>query len=164
MTSNLLAQIVLQDRYGIRPQTAPEPPDLEDMLDRHDAGILIGDNGMRASGEGLRVLDLGSEWNLLTSLPFVWAVWLGSESFPHALAGILEKARNEGVQDLKTLIPGAVDRFGFSPEQTERYLTQVMDYGFDAQHRAGLVEFGRRAQALGLVDHAEAPAVIVAYD
>ena len=50
MTSNALAQILLDQRFGVRPATTTLPPDLDLMLAECDAGILIGDNGMRATG------------------------------------------------------------------------------------------------------------------
>ncbi len=95
MTSNALAQIVLAELHGTRPEAIPEPPDLPGMLERYDAGILIGDNGLRQASEGLNVLDLGHEWKRLTGLPFVWALWIGGERLTPELVGYLRRARAE---------------------------------------------------------------------
>lgn len=94
MTSNALAGIVLEERYGVRPESSPEPPDLGAMLRKHDACVLIGDIGMRAGAEGLHVLDLGQEWTSMTGLPFVWALWIGGERLDEKLAGYLSAARS----------------------------------------------------------------------
>jgi chorismate dehydratase len=93
LTSNALARIVLAERYGVRPAGTHEPPNLERMLAKHDACILIGDIGMRTEGAGLHILDLGEEWTLLTGLPFVWALWIGGEELTPELSGMLLAAR-----------------------------------------------------------------------
>src|SRR5271157_1756527 len=63
----------------------PMAADLDLMLERADAAILIGDpallaleerfNRMERTGEELMYRDLAAEWNVLTGLPFVSAVW-----------------------------------------------------------------------------------------
>jgi len=93
LTSNALAKIVLAERYGAEPTGTARPPDLKEMLAEHDACILIGDIGMRTDGAGLQVLDLGEEWKKLTGLPFVWALWIGTENLTPELAGMLNVAR-----------------------------------------------------------------------
>jgi len=93
LTSNALARIVLAERFETEPTGSPLAPDLNEMLSEHDACILIGDIGMRTDGEGLHVLDLGEEWKELTGLPFVWALWIGSNNLTPELAGMLNVAR-----------------------------------------------------------------------
>ena len=63
----------------------PMAADLDAMLDRVDAAILIGDPALMAleeranrferTGEELVYHDLAEEWKALTGLPFVSAVW-----------------------------------------------------------------------------------------
>ena len=63
----------------------PMAADLDAMLDRADAAIVIGDPALMAleeqanrferSGEELVYHDLAAEWKTLTGLPFVSAVW-----------------------------------------------------------------------------------------
>ena len=66
-------------------QFLPMAADLDLMLASADAAILIGDpallaleerfNRMERTGEELVYRDLAAEWNVLTGLPFVSAVW-----------------------------------------------------------------------------------------
>ena len=66
--------------------------DLDLMLERTDAAILIGDpallaleerfNRMERTGEELMYRDLAAEWNVLTGLPYVSAVWAIASSSP----------------------------------------------------------------------------------
>ena len=61
MTSNRLAQVILNDRYDVRPEVVTLPPHLEGMLVEADACVLIGDIGMTTVGDGLHILDLGDQ-------------------------------------------------------------------------------------------------------
>lgn len=99
-TGVLLAQLLLSERYGVRPRfhhwspggvagaEAPAtPPDdgatgadeLDGMLRDADAAVLIGDPALRAHHEaprrGLIRTDLGQAWREWTGLPMVFAVW-----------------------------------------------------------------------------------------
>ena len=67
----------------------PMTADLDAMLDRADAAILIGDPALMAleeranrferTGEELVYHDLAQEWKTLTGLPFVSAVWAAAQ-------------------------------------------------------------------------------------
>jgi chorismate dehydratase len=92
LTSNRLALVLLAELYGARPRAALHSPGLREMLSKADACVLIGDQGMRADGSGLFVLDLGEAWTRLTGLPFVWAAWIGGARLTPVLAGELRAA------------------------------------------------------------------------
>ena len=69
----------------------PMAADLDSMLERADAAILIGDpallaleeraNRFERTGEELVYHDLAEEWHTLTGLPFVSAVWAAAQSY-----------------------------------------------------------------------------------
>lgn len=157
MTTNALAQIVLADAYDAKPAVKTFASDLDTMLRQCDAGILIGDAGMRQSSNGLHVLDLGQAWSDLTGLPFVWAVWLGGESLTPELAGLLRHAARWGRQHLEEIVPGAAEETGFSLAEARTYLAEVMDYDLGPEHKAGLAEFGRRLMARRLLAKVDEP-------
>lgn len=167
MTSNLLAQIVLAETWAVRPAVQPEPPDLDVMLSRHDACVLIGDIGMQADGSGLHDLDLGEAWTDLTGLPFVWAMWLGHEGLTPGLtadlAGALEAsglgADRAGAWD-EDFLAWAVAESGWDPRVARRYLLETMHFRLDEPALAGLREFASRASALGLAGALSAPEVV----
>lgn len=93
MTSNVLGQILLREKYKVYPEVTLCDSDQQAMLANHDACILIGDLGMDAPSHGLHVMDLGQDWTDLTGLPFVWAVWLSRNDPKLApLARLLEHA------------------------------------------------------------------------
>lgn len=76
-TSVQLARIILQERYGASPMLLPMAPNLDAMLKRADAALIIGDPALRIDVDTLRyeALDLGQEWFALTGTPMVFAVW-----------------------------------------------------------------------------------------
>lgn len=151
MTSNTLAQILLKELHGIQPVAIAEPPELSKMLSKHDAALLIGDNGMRADGTGLHIMDLGDAWTNWTGLPFVWAMWLGGQDLTPEIADHLVIARKQAVANLDEVVPEAVERFGFTEEVTRHYLSKTMTYDFDARHEAALRVFGEFALAHGVI-------------
>lgn len=160
MTSNALALIVLAELHGVKPQFSPCPPSLRTMLRDHDACLMIGDNGMGADGEGLTVLDLGSEWRRLTGLPFVWALWVGHAGLTPELVGLLQEAMRESRSDWGRVIQDAAEETGFTPQQCRHYLTELMDYRLTDEHLQGLREFGRLAASTGLIDRFQMPEIV----
>lgn len=152
MTSNVLARIILAERYGCEPETAPTSSGLHEALVVHDAAVLIGDRGMRADGAGLHVLDLGHEWTSMTGLPFVWALWVGGERLDENLAGILWEARRQGEAALDEIIEEEVSAGKWERALCERYLREVMSYDLGERDLEGLRRFGEMAARMGIVD------------
>ena len=56
------------------------------MLSRADAALVIGDPALAIDerAQGLVKTDLGSEWQAMTGLPFVYAMWSGREGVAQA--------------------------------------------------------------------------------
>lgn len=172
LTSNALAQIVLAESYGVRPAVQPEPPDLAQMLARHDAGVLIGDIGMRANGSGLHVLDLGEAWTALTGLPFVWALWIGGQGFDEPLARMLAEAKRESRLGADAIVAPEDEPLrdahlrqiaglcGWPFEDVRRYLTRTISFSFGERARFGLREFARRLREHGLASKPEFPELV----
>src|SRR5207344_3586156 len=83
-TSVALATVMLRKRFGVTADAAPMAPDLDGMLGRADAALIIGDAALFLDHEaaGARKIDVGEEWTAMTGLPFVYACWTG---WPEAL-------------------------------------------------------------------------------
>jgi len=78
-TSVALAQIVLARRYNAKPRLIRMAPEVDSMLAKADAAVIIGDPALRVDTAALSsaVYDLGHEWKQMTGLPMVYAVWAG---------------------------------------------------------------------------------------
>src|SRR5215212_8299448 len=99
-TSVALATVMLRRRFGATAAPVPMAPDLDAMLARADAALIIGDVALFLdhAAAGARKIDLGEEWTEMTGLPFVYACWTG---WPDAVAPddvtALQRARDAGV-------------------------------------------------------------------
>jgi chorismate dehydratase len=141
----------------------PMAADLDAMLERADAAILIGDpallaleernNRMERSDEELVYRDLAEEWRTLTGLPFISAVWAAS---PHcnlddSVAEDLIRSRDHGLANIDLLAAEWAKKIPV-PEATIRtYLTANIHYVLDAECVEGMRGFFRTATEYGVL-------------
>lgn len=156
-TSVALLRILLKAKYGIVPEFVPAPPDLDAMLHRADAALLIGDPVLplvepRDDDEGRHSLDLGQEWHDFTGYPFVFAFWAGGEGkLTSGQVLRLQQARQEGEQHLAEIAAAFQRERAGSATLYERYLRDHICYDLGEQQMAGLQEFYRLAVEQGLI-------------
>ncbi len=155
-TSAVLVQVLLAERYGVRPEVTPFRPDLAAMLATADAALLIGDPALRVDRSGLHVVDLAAEWRALTGLPFVFAVWAvatGSTSPAdrRALAALLVASLAGAERELERLVADAAEQLCLPADEVRTYLTEHLSYHLGPAERASLDEFFRRAHSHGLL-------------
>ncbi len=154
-TSVRLAQLLLAEQYGVRPDYYTCPPDLSLMMQEADAAVLIGDAALRASLHdaprlGLEVHDLGQMWKDWTGLPFVFAVWAVRKDYlaraPHIVADVHEAflaSRDVSLDEVGKVAEQAARWEAFDAELLERYFT-TLDFRFGPDQLAGVTEFARR--------------------
>jgi chorismate dehydratase len=158
-TGVLLAQMLLADRYGVRPEYFTCPPDVTEMLLEADAAVLIGDVALRALYEaprrGLIVTDLGQAWREWTGLPMVFAVWAVRREFaadhPGLVKGVHEaflRSRDLCLAELDAAAESAARWEPFDAATLASYF-RVLDFSLGRRQVAGLREFAARAAAAG---------------
>lgn len=152
-TSVALTRILCAKRWGIAPVLMPAEPDVAAMLARADAALVIGDPAMAidADAMGLNKVDLGGEWQALTGLPFVYAMWTGRQAAASPAQGAaLRSAREQGEAHL----PEIAERAGAGePRRTAQALSYLRDnlkYGLGDREAAGLRRFHELAVEAGL--------------
>jgi chorismate dehydratase len=150
----------------------PLAADLDRMLERADAAILIGDpallaleeraNRLDRTGEELVYHDLAEEWTTITGLPFVSAVWGAAANTQAApgpsLVGTRDsivhdftQSRDHGLANIDALVAEWSARIRI-PEATIRtYLTSNIHYILDDECIAGMKAFFREVAALGIL-------------
>jgi chorismate dehydratase len=151
-TSAALAQILLLDRFGIRPQLEPLPIGAAAETARADAVLVIGDRALRGWGsEFCEVWDLGQQWCQTTGLPFVFAMWVARPvaGLPQLAAG-LEAARDAGVQAARTIAAQQAEHYGLSVEACAGYFEKHLHYRLGTGEQRGLELFYQRAAAVNL--------------
>ena len=125
-TSAMLAQVILAERFGVRPQVFSHPADLAEMLGKADAALLIGDAALRVDPALLpyETLDLGAEWIALTGLPMVFAVWAGrKEIIREAHGQVFLESLRYGLAHMDDMVAAEAAARQFSPDVVRRYLT-----------------------------------------
>jgi predicted solute-binding protein len=125
-TSAMLSQVILAEKFGVRPQVFSHPADLPEMLGKADAALLIGDAALRVDPATLpfETLDLGEEWVNMTGLPMVFAVWAGRKEIVHAPYGqvFLESLRY-GLDHMDDMVRVESAARQFDAALVRRYLT-----------------------------------------
>ena len=158
-TSVVLAQIVLKERFGVRVSVEAQAPSLPEMLAEADAALLIGDAALRVDPASLargdlayRVMDLGEEWQQLTGLPMVYAVWAGpaATSSPW-LEGVLADSLAYGEANLDAIVNQEAVKCGFTADFARYYLSHNVRFHLGKREQAGLKAFLRRGEGLGLI-------------
>jgi chorismate dehydratase len=125
-TSVALTRIILSRRYGVEPEFHAHAPDLERMLERADAALIIGDPALRLDRAALPYLvaDLGEEWTAMTGLPMVFAVWAGHKQ--HITPGVVEALTEScrfGRAHLEDIVKVDGAARGIPEELAREYLT-----------------------------------------
>ena len=75
LTSVALTKILFEKWLGGGRTFTSMEPDLEQMLDRADAGLVIGDPALQVDRRRYHTVDFAEEWIRYTGKPFVFAFW-----------------------------------------------------------------------------------------
>jgi chorismate dehydratase len=155
-TSVTLLRVLCRE-WGITPRFAPRLMPLADTLDRFDGLLLIGDEALHMLRAGVfhHHLDLGEAWLAAAGLPMVFAVSVARRAFaaeqPAAVAAVqaaLIASRDRCAAHPEQTAAAAALVYDFSQSFLEGYFDRLR-YGFTPRHRVGLIEFYRRAHAIG---------------
>jgi chorismate dehydratase len=152
-TSQVLAQIWLDECHGVRPEVIEELPlGVSPLESTADAVLVIGDRAMRVPGEPFReVVDLGEAWFSLVGLPFVFALWVTRRDVELGdLPEALDRSRAWGLDQAAGLARIHGLRLGLDFTTCYDYLTRVLSYDLGAAEIAGLERFAAMAARLGL--------------
>jgi chorismate dehydratase len=160
-TSVLLARLLLEQRWGLRPSYEGMAPDLPAMLRAADAAVLIGDPALRATYEaprrGLHLLDLGAAWREWTGLPMVFAVWAArreyAERHPELVAGVQQAFTRSLAASLERVDEVAADAARWEPFEAATLATyfRALDFRLGLRQLEGITEFAGRAASVGAV-------------
>jgi len=160
-TSQVLARVLLDRRWNVKPGFVEMPPDLPAMLRDADAALLIGDEAIRTywdQPEDLHVYDLGVEWTQWTGLPMVYAVWAVRRTFaenePAAVATVADALGGSLAycRDHLDEIAEYAARWEHFPSGRFRSYFDALQFRFEPRYRDGLARYLDEAHALGQLD------------
>ena len=152
-TSVALTRILCAKHWGIAPLFVPAEPDLEAMLARADAALVIGDPAFAIDPDarGVSKIDLGAEWKAMTGLPFVYAMWTGrAGAATPAQCRALAEARDRGVAHLPEIARSVSGGDQGLERRSLVYLRDNLKYGLGESESAGLRRFHELAAEIGL--------------
>ena len=142
----------------------PMAADLDGMLERADAAIIIGDPALMAleeranrferTGEELVYHDLAEEWRSLTGLPFVSAVWGTTAWGSHLDRNVGEafiRSRDHGLQNIDALVAEWRRKIPLSEGTIRTYFTENIHYVLDDECVEGMQGFFKMASEAGVL-------------
>jgi len=149
----VLLKILMQEKFNITPEYIAMKPNLENMLSKTDAALLIGEEALHEQEVNKNSFDLGEEWFDLTGLPMVFAFWAGRQMAVQTEdAKNIINAFNLGYKNLESIAKEFAKNSGFSWALYHDYLTQNVNYKFAEDEHAGLTEFYNYAFYYGLIE------------
>lgn len=152
-TSVNLLRVLCEQHYNVTPTWQPMQPDLDTMLERSAAALMIGDKALieatvrrHIGRRGLPYLfDLGDEWLKTTGLPFTFAVWCvrrdrAEEIHAAGIIPALHEAKAEGMQHIDTIAQQYAPRLGLPAGVCAKYLRDLR-FDLEPSDVAGLRTF-----------------------
>jgi chorismate dehydratase len=161
---------ILFHRWG-NPEVpfVPMAADLDRMLERADAAIVIGDpallaleeraNRFERTGEDLVYHDLAEEWRAATGLPFISAVWSAARGkvSVDGLANDFVRSRDNGLGHIDAIAEEWSRRMPLTEQTIRSYLTTNIHYVLDEECVEGMRVFFRMAAEAGALPSYEFP-------
>jgi len=171
LTSVAYTQILFHRVWKAAPEFVPHPPDLDEMLSRCDAALLIGDPALAAledamaretrTGERLEYIDLAHEWRQHTSTPWVSAFWaVRQQALPlesRAVSSVVDdflNSRDHGLKHIDDIAAEWSAKVALPHEAIRRYLTDNIHYILDQDCRDGMELFFEYAAECGALPEA----------
>jgi len=152
-TSVALTRVLCVKKWQIEPAFTPSEPDLDAMLRRADAALVIGDPAFDIDPVAHQVtkIDLGAEWKALTGLPFVYAMWVGrlGAAAPEQCRA-LQAARDRGLAQLPAIARQEAGGNAALEQRALVYLRDNLKYGLGEPEQAGLRRFHELAAEIGV--------------
>jgi chorismate dehydratase len=153
-TSVALTRVMCAKRWQIAPTFVPGDPDLAAMLSTADAALVIGDKALEIDplAFGVTKIDLGLEWQALTGLPFVYAMWTGRPGVASPdQCRALQAARDHGVEDLAAIARAEGAGNATREALALAYLSDNLRYHLGEREAAGLRRFLELAVEIGVM-------------
>jgi chorismate dehydratase len=152
-TSAALVKIIFREFLDAEPRWTPSQPDLQQMLAKNDAALIIGDPGMTFERQGLFVFDMASLWREYTGLGFVFAMWMMGENSVERCRRIdFRTVGEEGLACAEEIAAVYEKQLGLSFTELLDYLRVNITYRMDAEMRSGLELYYKLAAKHGLIE------------
>lgn len=157
----LLQSLYFRDHGQLPEIVTAAPEQIPELLERDDAGLLIGDGALRFLAEHQQdrarfiCTDLATWWRQRTGLPFVFALWAyplhaASVAAVESLDALFEASLHAGEAAFDQIVAAADPELSRSLD-ARRYLSENLHYRLGLPERAALAEFRGALQAADLL-------------
>jgi chorismate dehydratase len=155
-TSAALIQVLFAKYWQQDVQVAQADPSLANMLEKHDAALLIGDPALQVDRSRYQTWDLAEEWRRFAGKPFVFAFWAvrdgaASDEELARIAEIFRESRDAGLKHIDAIADEWSDRLNLSHDGIVSYLSDNVHYYLDQENVAGMQLFFQYAAELQLL-------------
>ena len=152
-TSATLVKVIFREFLEREPEWTTRAPNLEAMLEKNDAALIIGDPGMAFPRQGLNVWDMAGLWREHTGLGFVFAMWMVREDAIERARGVdFAGARDVGVAHIEEIVRSYQDKIPMRVEELRNYLTENIVFNVDESMERGLRLYFELAFKHGLIE------------
>ena len=160
-TSAVLAQILLHQLHGVRPELTCLPIGDGPQSANTDAVLVIGDRAIKDNdSQYIETWDLGDHWCRWAELPMVFAMWVARPGIvTDEAARALETARDTGCENLHKIAKAQAKVMNLPLDLVENYLCNNLYFHMGQNQIRGLELFYYHAAQLGLI--AASPRVTV---
>ncbi|MBX2992975.1 MAG: hypothetical protein KF749_17630 [Bacteroidetes bacterium] len=134
----VLAKIILAESFDIEPAIRPTMDPVDTILQSADAVLLAGDDAFLHGRTSSNAIDLVEEWNELTGLPFVHAIWCTrDQSLTDDEVDSIQQAAVKGVAGIDDILL----RIQKDEREDAKIYLESFSYDLDGTAREGLAEF-----------------------
>ena len=152
-TSLILLKILMREKYASNPEYIFLDADLEQMLYRADAALIIGRDAVNLGLRYQNHLDLGEEWYDLTGLPFVFSFYAGRK-FILGKDDIepIRQSFNLGTRNIEKICKEYAEIDNVVWSTYHDFISKIIKYQFSELDHDGLNEFYNYAFFFGYID------------
>ncbi len=162
-SSQALVKILFMRRYGFLPECFERDPQVpvvsQNLFEGADAALVIGDPAMKLAAQAtsldLKIYDLAEEWQSMTAMPFVFAVWAAREEACAGATGLAHDfiaAKHEGVDQIERIATEYAAMLELPLNELINYLSQNVNYDLDDENIAGMLHYFKLAHECGLIE------------
>jgi chorismate dehydratase len=137
-TSVALAKVLMKEFWGINPILVDAKDEsYRTKISGTTGAVVIGDRALEQRRLSTYIYDLANEWRAMTSLPFVFAVWVSLKPMSEEWIKTFNAANAAGMQKLDEI----AEEQKYSNYDLKKYYTNNINYVLDEEKRKGMKRF-----------------------
>lgn len=137
-TSVALAKILMREFWGINPQIInAQDESYRTKIAGTTGAVVIGDRALEQRRLSTYVYDLASEWQAMTHLPFVFAVWVSIKPMSEEWISRFNAANAKGFLHIDEI----AEAQKYPVYDLKKYYTHNISYLLSDEKRKGMAKF-----------------------